>query len=166
MKPKDFQQATADRIVQVFRGGQNRVLLADEVGLGKTIVAREVVRQVAEWHKEELGDEHFKDIYICYNVNIARQNAGKLGIQDQLKVSESRLSMQHLKLYQSAGRNHEYAQLIPLTPATSFTMTSGCGNQEERALMYAHLRRLPAFQAYSRPLRKFLAYTAERHWQG
>ena len=48
MKPKDFQQATADRIVQVFRGGQNRVLLADEVGLGKTIVAREVVRQVAQ----------------------------------------------------------------------------------------------------------------------
>ena len=59
MKPKDFQQATADRIVQVFRGGQNRVLLADEVGLGKTIVAREVVRQVAQWHKEELGDDHF-----------------------------------------------------------------------------------------------------------
>ena len=166
MKPKDFQQATADRIVQVFRGGQNRVLLADEVGLGKTIVAREVVRQVAQWHKEELGDDHFKVIYICSNVNIASQNASKLGIQDQLKVSESRLSMQHLKLYQSAGRNHEYAQLIPLTPATSFTMTSGCGNQEERALMYAHLRRLPMFQAYSRPLRKFLAYTAERHWQG
>ena len=65
MKPKDFQQATADRIVQVFRGGQNRVLLADEVGLGKTIVAREVVRQVAQWHKEELGDDHFKVIYIC-----------------------------------------------------------------------------------------------------
>ena len=67
MKPKDFQQATADRIVQVFRGGQNRVLLADEVGLGKTIVAREVVRQVAQWHKEELGDDHFKVIYICSN---------------------------------------------------------------------------------------------------
>lgn len=164
MKPKDFQQATADRIVQIFRGGQNRVLLADEVGLGKTIVAREVVRQVAQWHKEKLGDDHFKVIYICSNVNIASQNAGKLGIRDQLKVSESRLSMQHLKLYQSAGRDHDYAQLIPLTPATSFAMTSGCGSQEERALMYAHLRRLPAFQKHSRSLRNFLAYTAKKYW--
>ena len=165
MKPKDFQQATADRIVQVFRGGQNRVLLADEVGLGKTIVAREVVRQVAQWHKEEQGDVPFRVVYICSNVNIASQNASKLGIQNQLKVSESRLSMQHLKLYQSAGRGHDDTQLIPLTPGTSFTMTSGCGSQEERALMYAHLRRLPAFRAYSRQLQNFLAYRAEKDWR-
>lgn len=82
MKPKDFQQATADRIVQVFRGGQNRVLLADEVGLGKTIVAREVVRQVAQWHKEELGDDHFKVIYIllqCEYRQPERQQAGYSG---------------------------------------------------------------------------------------
>ena len=59
MIPTDFQQATADRILQVFRSGQKRVLLADEVGLGKTIVAREVVRQVSKWHKEELNDPHF-----------------------------------------------------------------------------------------------------------
>ena len=45
----DFQTATADRIAEIFRnatidadgkeiksGGQRRVLLADEVGLGKT----------------------------------------------------------------------------------------------------------------------------------
>ena len=37
----DFQQRTADRIFEIFRSGQRRVLLADEVGLGKTIVARE-----------------------------------------------------------------------------------------------------------------------------
>lgn len=48
----DFQRATADRIADIFRqatidtngneiksGGQRRVLLADEVGLGKTHVA-------------------------------------------------------------------------------------------------------------------------------
>ena len=33
---KDFQRATVERIDHLFRHGQNRVLVADEVGMGKT----------------------------------------------------------------------------------------------------------------------------------
>jgi hypothetical protein len=165
MIPKDFQKATANRIITIFRGGQNRILLADEVGLGKTIIARDVIRQVSDWHKHEKKDDHFKVIYICSNINIANQNTRKLGIRDMMNVSESRLSMQHLKIYQSRGPNHSYEQLIPLTPATSFSMTSGCGNQEERALMYAHLKRLPEFEEYTEKLSAFLAYDAEKYWR-
>ncbi len=162
MIPKDFQKATADRIVSVFKGGQNRILLADEVGLGKTIIARDVIRQVSKWH--EAFDDHFKVIYICSNINIANQNAKKLGIKDLMDVSESRLSMQHLKIYQTKGHDHSYEQLIPLTPATSFSMTSGCGNQQERALMYAHMKRLQQFKDYEDQLSIFLAYDAEKNW--
>lgn len=150
MIPKDFQKATANRILDVFRGGQNRILLADEVGLGKTIIASDVIRQVSDWHRNEKNDDRFKVIYICSNINISNQNARKLGIRDLMNVSESRLSMQHLKIYQNRGRDRSYEQLIPLTPATSFSMTSGCGNQEERALMYAHLKRLTMFKIYSK----------------
>ena len=164
MIPKDFQKATANRILSVFRSGQNKILLADEVGLGKTIIARDVIRQVSEWHKHELYDDHFKVIYICSNINIANQNSKKLGIKDLMNISESRLSMQHLKIYQTKGHNHEYEQLIPLTPATSFSMTSGCGNQLERALMFAHLKRLQQFQSIEDKLSAFLAYDAVKYW--
>jgi ERCC4-related helicase len=44
MEPMDFQAATARRIFQIYHDEkQNRVLLADEVGLGKTIIASAVV---------------------------------------------------------------------------------------------------------------------------
>ena len=152
----DFQQKTTDRIVEVFRSGQRRILLADEVGLGKTIVARAVIKQVGDWHRDELNDDHFKVVYICSNISIASQNAQKLGIKDQMNVSESRLSMQHLKIYQSADVGHDYEQLIPLTPATSFSMTNGGGSISERALMFAHLWRLPAFDGYKEKLYRFL----------
>lgn len=44
--PLDFQRATACHVLNAFRNGQRRVLVADEAGLGKTTVASEVVRQV------------------------------------------------------------------------------------------------------------------------
>ena len=48
MIAKDFQEATAARIVDLFKSGHKRVLLADEVGLGKTIVAKTVVEKLGE----------------------------------------------------------------------------------------------------------------------
>ena len=160
----DFQQKTADRIFEVFHDGQRRVLLADEVGLGKTIVAREVIKRVSKWHKEELNDDHFKVVYICSNLSIAGQNAKKLGIQDQVDISESRLSMQHLKIYENAAAGHAYEQLIPLTPATSFSMTVGGGSQAERALIYALLSKQDEFAGYEKKLKRFMAYDAVKHW--
>ena len=62
----DFQSATAERIFRIFHDEkQNRVLLADEVGLGKTIVARAVIDKVYRWHIDELKDDLFKVVYIA-----------------------------------------------------------------------------------------------------
>ena len=52
---KPFQRATAEHIAHIFRT-RKRVLLADEVGLGKTLVARSVVAKVARLRSEE-GDD-------------------------------------------------------------------------------------------------------------
>ena len=37
---KDFQRATVERIAELYRNKINRVLVSDEVGLGKTLIAR------------------------------------------------------------------------------------------------------------------------------
>ena len=91
LKPLDFQEATANRILEIYQQNQHRVLLADEVGLGKTIIASAVIHKVADWHSA--WDDHFKVVYICSNINIANQNCRKLGIpeEDCLDFQESRL---------------------------------------------------------------------------
>ena len=98
MIAKDFQEATAARIVDLFTSGHTRVLLADEVGLGKTIVAKTVIEKSGKLCQEK-GDDYVV-VYICSNVGIADQNCSKLGIDNEhrVRISEGRLSMQHLKL--------------------------------------------------------------------
>lgn len=79
-KPLDFQVATAEHVLDAYKKGQRRVLVADEAGLGKTTVASEVVRRV----KEELAKEVLEDdslyciVYVCCNLQIAQQNIDTL----------------------------------------------------------------------------------------
>lgn len=130
---RDFQEATANRIVELFRGGQKRVLLSDEVGLGKTIIARAVIDRVRDLPNVQ-SDGIYKIVYVCSNQNIIHQNIRNLGIDDG-KIEDlrsCRLSMQHLIIQEKSA---DKEQLIPLTPSTSFKMTSGLGNGDERALM-------------------------------
>lgn len=150
---KDFQQATVNRIDQLYREGQKRVLVSDEVGLGKTLVARAMIAKMALLRREE-GDNLFKVVYICSNAAIASQNLQRLRITREARVeraSSSRLSMQHLNIFKQENDvelQKSFIQLIPLTPDTSFRMTSGAGTVSERALMFAFLRRLPELSDY------------------
>ena len=77
---KDFQLATAKRVFELYKQGQKRVLVADEVGLGKTLIAKGVIAQTARYHYDELGDNLFKVVYVCSNQVIANQNLNKLKI--------------------------------------------------------------------------------------
>lgn len=145
---KDFQRETANRIIEIFQRGRKRVLLSDEVGLGKTIIARTVI-DLAKSLPRIKDDGIYRVVYVCSNQNIIRQNTMNLGISedDIVPLSDSRLSMQHLILQERLMRDKCEnegdipVQLIPLTPATSFSMTNGAGNIQERALMYAILKK-------------------------
>ena len=50
---KDFQRATVERIDALFRKGQGRILVADEVGMGKTLIARGAIVKTARLRLEE-----------------------------------------------------------------------------------------------------------------
>ena len=99
---KPFQRETVLHVDRLFSRGIRRVLVADEVGLGKTLVARGVVATTAALRIAE-GDDLFKVAYVCSNASIVNQNLAKLSVSenlvDQVKETESRLSMQHFFAY-------------------------------------------------------------------
>ena len=172
-KPLDFQAATADHVLEAYKNGQKRVLVADEAGLGKTTVASEVVRRV----KEELAHEVLDDdglyciVYVCCNLQIAQQNIDTLS-DDGAKVdlSQSRLSMQHYVYYRKRAELKEQGRdtlILSLTPATSFQMTWGTGSANERALMYACLTLLPEFESQEQKdkLSSMLVGWAPKAWE-
>lgn len=173
-KPLDFQVATAEHVLDAYKKGQRRVLVADEAGLGKTTVASEVVRRV----KEELAKEVLEDdglyciVYVCCNLQIAQQNIDTLSDDgEKVDLSQSRLSMQHFVYYhkkaelQAKGKD---TLVLSLTPATSFQMTWGTGSVNERALMYACLSLLDEFKSQEMldSLSELLVGFAPKAWKG
>ena len=98
---KDFQRETVNRVIQLYKNGQKRVLISDEVGLGKTMVAGGTIAKFADFVGEQ-GKKRIKVVYICSNTAIADQNLEKLCITEDVlreSVADSRLSVQHLNIF-------------------------------------------------------------------
>src|ERR1700684_1090060 len=74
-EPKGFQRATADAALETLtrKDGPRRFLVADEVGLGKTVVARTIIGELMKHRRRPLVV-----FYVCSNLNIAHQNRAKL----------------------------------------------------------------------------------------
>lgn len=167
---KDFQRATVERIDYLFRSGQRRVLIADEVGMGKTLIARGTIVKTARLRMEE-QDDLFKVVYICSNQNIANQNIRKLDVTGRNaigSVADTRLSMQHLHIMEQENDptiKDGFIQLIPLTPETSFRMTSGGGSVSERALMFAILKRMSFIRCKTGGLEQLMILDGPKAWE-
>src|SRR4029450_878676 len=93
---KDFQRATVDAVFDRFYGDgssqTHRFLVADEVGLGKTLVARGVIARTIEHLQNKV--KRIDIVYVCSNAQIARQNVRRLHTQEEghLEVAD-RLTM-------------------------------------------------------------------------
>jgi hypothetical protein len=102
---KDFQRMTVDYVFERFYGPEptRRFLVADEVGLGKTLVARGVIAKTIDhlWTTVPRIDV----IYICSNTDIARQNVQRLGIPGcEIAAQATRLTL--LPLHMRTVRLH------------------------------------------------------------
>ncbi|MFW6129467.1 MAG: hypothetical protein ACOC6P_04400, partial [Candidatus Aminicenantaceae bacterium] len=137
---KDFQKRSVEKIFQrlyLDDDHTNRFLIADEVGLGKTLVARGVVAKGIDylWKKNV---ERIDIIYICANRDIASQNINRLNITENREFSmASRLTMLPLRI---SGLKHNRLNFLSFTPGTSFKLHSKNGIMQERALIYHTLK--------------------------
>lgn len=141
---KDFQRETVDEAVKSLQNGHPRFLIADEVGLGKTVVARGIItRLVAEHYKQ---GKMLNVVYVCSNQALARQNIGKLSYarktsendEDYKKVihySQEDDRITTLAYVKKSQKNKYFLNIRALTPATSFD-TGNLGRADERILLY------------------------------
>jgi len=140
---KDFQRRTAIwafRRMFDERDPALRFLVADEVGLGKTHVAKGVIAQVID-HLQRQGDKRHDIVYVCSNGAIARQNLRKLvpkGIEPLEGIE--RLTMLPLAALDRGGGDRSGVNLLAITPGTSLNFGHSTGRFEERCLAYAFLR--------------------------
>lgn len=142
---KDFQRATVEHVAGRLLAdvGSPRFLVADEVGLGKTLVATGVVARAIEHHLDR-DTKRIDVIYICSNSDIARQNTsrlvGRLGIPEIEHTRPiDRITLLPRAIDDLKGRRINF---LALTPGTSFDLKSSEGRVEERALLYVLLRNL------------------------
>ena len=140
---KDFQRRTARwAFERMFADGDPaiRFLVADEVGLGKTHVAKGVIAQVID-HLRRTGDARHDIVYVCSNRAIARQNVRKLapeGIEPLEDVD--RLTMLALAELNDGDAGQAGVNLLAITLGTSLKYGRHTGMFRERCLAYAFLR--------------------------
>ena len=143
----DFQRVTAEYVFKrLYRDTDStkRFLVADETGLGKTHVAREVIAQTVE-HLQKVDHVNRIDIvYVCSNADIAAQNIRKLNVAWSESPSfVSRLSLlitMPAMLRPNMHNGGKPTTFVAFTPATSFQLGQQMGRKEERAVLYMLLR--------------------------
>jgi hypothetical protein len=133
---KDFQRASVDyvfRRLYLDEEPARRFLVADEVGLGKTLVARGVIAKAIQ-HLREKKIPRIDIVYICSNADIARQNINRLNVTGQEDFAlASRITLLPVTL---KNLKKQPLNFVSFTPGTSLDLHSRTGWQKERALLY------------------------------
>ena len=146
---KPFQRRTVEHAFhRLFTADDStgRFLVADEVGLGKTLVARGIIARAMDhlWN----GVERIDIVYICSNGSIARANLPKLrvgGAENRSIALATRLTMLATELAPREGEpglGGSKLNFISFTPGTSFKMGHSAGQGREREVLFQLLQPL------------------------
>lgn len=140
---KPFQRRTVDHAFQrlfIDSDSTSRFLVADEVGLGKTLIARGIIARTIDhlWNDVDRIDI----VYICSNASIARANLPKLRIGGAVERSfalATRLTMLATEL-SPQGDDRSFLKnrlnFVSFTPRTSFELGHSGGQRRERELLF------------------------------
>lgn len=162
--PKPFQIATVKAALRAFSKKNARFLVADEVGLGKTVVAQQVIQRMMDAKSEPLVV-----FYVCNSLSIAAQNRRKLlEILPEEERWSAHCSVDRLTLVPLHDPPpHPKLNLYTLTPETSIPIRKKRrrdGRQEERALVHCLVQRL--WPKLLRGRRKYLfRRNAKTYWR-
>ena len=138
---KEFQRNTVDYVFHRFYEAEkptHRFLVADEVGLGKTLVARGLIARAIEHlkieHRKRGVEERIDIVYVCSNADIARQNVNRLNVTGRRDFNfPTRITLLPIYLH---GLKKNDVNFVSFTPGTSFDLKSQAGLVQERALLY------------------------------
>jgi hypothetical protein len=132
---KDFQRRTVDYVFRRMYLDEDpayRFLIADEVGLGKTLVARGLIARALDHLHDKV--DRIDVVYVCSNAAIAQQNINRLNVLGSRHFAmATRLTLLPEQL-DTISRNR--VNFVSFTPGTTFDMKSSGGIGRERALLY------------------------------
>lgn len=135
---KDFQRTTVEHVfgrMYEDKAPAHRFLVADEVGLGKTLVARGLVAKVVEQLQDRV--ERVDVVYVCSNTQIAVQNVRRLRVTEYEAFDVAdRITMLPATAHHLAKNK---INIVSFTPGTSFDLSGGSGHARERAMLRSML---------------------------
>jgi len=140
---KGFQRDAVEHVVErLYRSpdSSGRFLVADETGLGKSIIARGVIASaIAELQQADHIDR-IDVVYICSSTDLAKQNLHRLNVTGDPHIGiTSRLTLlarESSRLASASTLGGKKVNLVSFTPGTSFDMGWQTGSQEERQLLH------------------------------
>ena len=153
---KGFQRDAVEHIIdRLYRApsSSGRFLVADETGLGKSVIARGVIASAIAELQDAAHIDRIDVVYICSSTDLAKQNLRRLNVTGDPHLGvTSRLTMLALEtrhLASDSTLSGKKVNLVSFTPGTSFEMGWQTGSQQERQLLHILLNGMEVGDAES-----------------